>query len=129
MNRLMIGVIMDPKIDSTIFGSITINGQKYSHDVLVRLDGTIKKRKKKLSKKVYGTSHKLSLAEAEHIYEDGVEKIIFGTGQFDRAHLSEQAEKFFGNLGVELILSSTPRAINEWNETFGNVVGLFHVTC
>jgi len=52
------------KIDSTEFGSITIDGTLYSHDILIRLSGEVVKRKKKLSKKYYGTSHTISLEEA-----------------------------------------------------------------
>jgi hypothetical protein len=48
------------KIESTAFGTITIGGKTYNHDVAIRLSGEIVKRKKKLSKKYYGTSHVLS---------------------------------------------------------------------
>ena len=37
---------MKPHIDSTSFGSITIDGEKYDHDVMIRLFGKVKKRKK-----------------------------------------------------------------------------------
>jgi hypothetical protein len=59
---------MKPHIDQTMFGSITIEGTHFEHDVIIRLNGQIKKRKKKLSKAVYGTSHVVSLAEAKHVY-------------------------------------------------------------
>lgn len=72
---------MIPHIDSTSFGDITIAGETFDHDVLIRLSGEIVKRKKKLSKKVYGTSHMLSLAEAEYVYEAGCKTLIVGTGQ------------------------------------------------
>jgi hypothetical protein len=52
---------MKPTIDQTTFGSITIEGTVFNNDVLIRQDGRIKKRKKKLSKALYGTSHTLSL--------------------------------------------------------------------
>jgi hypothetical protein len=45
------------KIDGTSFGSITITGEKYEHDVTIRLNGKVEKRKKKLSKELFGTSH------------------------------------------------------------------------
>jgi hypothetical protein len=48
------------EIGGTTFGSITINGKSYEHDVIIRLSGEVVKRKKKLSKKYYGTSHVLS---------------------------------------------------------------------
>jgi hypothetical protein len=57
------------RIDSTQFGSITIDGETYSHDVVVRLSGKVEKRRKKLSKKIFGTSHVMSRPEAEFVYE------------------------------------------------------------
>jgi hypothetical protein len=42
--------VMGPTIDGTAFGSITIAGEVYEHDVVIRLSGNVKKRKKKLSK-------------------------------------------------------------------------------
>ncbi len=39
-------------IEKTSFGSITIDGKTYEHDVLIRLSEEIKKRKKKLSKRI-----------------------------------------------------------------------------
>jgi len=59
---------MEPRIERTKFGSITIAGAALDHDVLIRLDGQVKKRKKKLSKAIYGTSHIVSLDEAELVY-------------------------------------------------------------
>ena len=42
------------EIESTTFGTITIDGKTYEHDVIIRLSGEVVKRKKKLSKKYYG---------------------------------------------------------------------------
>ncbi len=43
---------MRPRIEVATFGSITIEGREIENDVIVRLDGSVKKRKKKLSKRV-----------------------------------------------------------------------------
>jgi hypothetical protein len=120
---------MKTKTEATSFGSITIDGQTFEHDVLIRLDGRIQKRKKKLSKQLYGTSHKISLAEAEHIYEEGAQTLIIGTGQFDQIHLSEEAQAYFDKRGLKLVTQATPKAIKLWNEAQGEAIGLFHVTC
>jgi hypothetical protein len=120
---------MNPVIDDTKFGSITIDGKKYKHDVIIRADRQVKKRKKKLSKEIYGTSHKLSLQEAKHVYESGVDTLIFGTGQFGKAGLAEEAEEFFKQKGCQVQLFPTPQAIDVWNKAKGGVIGLFHVTC
>ena len=120
---------MRPRIDSTKFGSITIDESYIEHDVLIRLSGKIKKRKNKLSKAVFGTSHIISLEEAEHIFEKGTERLIIGSGQYDNVRLSEEASEYFKKKEVQVDLSPTPDAIQHWNKAKGSTIGLFHVTC
>ena len=67
------------KIDGTVFGAITIDGKTYEHDVVVRLSGEVVKRKKKLSKKLYGTSHVLSEDEAKFLFEKGCDQVVIGS--------------------------------------------------
>ena len=64
------------EIENTKFGTITIDGKTYEHDVVIRLSGEVVKRKKKLSKKYYGTSHVLSKDEAKFVFEKGCEQLI-----------------------------------------------------
>ena len=99
------------------------------HDVLIRLSGQVKKRKKKLSKAIYGTSHILSLDEAKHVYEDGAQRLMIGTGQYGNVRLSEEAADYFKRKHCQVELLPTPEAIRAWNEAEGTVIGLFHVTC
>lgn len=120
---------MKPSIDRTEFGSITIAGRVYEHDVLIRLDGAVQKRKKKLSKAVYGTSHVISLDEAQYVYEEGAEQLIIGTGQSGLVQLSNEAADYLQRKQCRVQLLPTPAAIRAWNEAEGAVSGLFHVTC
>lgn len=120
---------MRPKISSTSFGSITIRGKNLEYDILIRLDGKVEKRRKKLSKKVYGTSHKVSLAEAKYIYENGAKKLIMGTGQTGYVELSKKAKKFFKEKDVKTKLLPTPEAVKLWNKSKGKCIAMFHVTC
>lgn len=120
---------MKPNIDSTHFGSITIAGTQYEHDVVIRMNGEVIKRKKKLSKAIYGTSHIISLDEAKFVYEDGADRLVIGTGQSGQVKLSEEAASFFSKKHLPVILMPTPRAITEWNKAIGANIGLFHVTC
>jgi hypothetical protein len=120
---------MNMIIETTAFGSITIDGETFDHDVLIRLSGKVKKRKKKLSKQVYGTSHTLSAAEAEYVYESGCETLIVGSGQYGVLTLSDEAAAFFEKQGCEVILQPTPDAIKTFNQMAGPKIGLFHVTC
>lgn len=119
------------KIDSTDFGSITIAGVSYPHDVLVRLSGEVVKRRKKLSKKHYGTSHVISLEEAEFVFETGCEILVLGAGQYGNVKLSPEAAEFFEHRACRVILQPTPGAIETYNQLRkkARVIGLFHVTC
>ena len=120
---------MKPKINDTQFGSITIEGKVTEHDVIIRLNGQVEKRKKKLSKAVYGTSHIVSLDEARYIYEDGAERLVIGTGQQGLVRLSSEAAEYLQRVKCQVELLPTPEAIQAWNQSEGAVIGLFHVTC
>ena len=120
---------MKPKIDKTKFGSITIAGDKYDYDVLIRLNGKVEKRMKKLSKEEFGTSHILSKAEAEFVYEKGAELIIIGSGQEGMLKLSDEAAAFFKKKECKVKLLPTPDALIAWNKAKSPCIGLFHITC
>ena len=120
---------MIPHIQGTSFGSITIGEQTYRHDVLIRLDGQVKRRKKKLSKAIYGTSHMVSLDESRHIYQEGAGRLIFGTGQFGLAKLSDKAVEFFKEMGCQVESLPTPDALEAWNQAEGALIAVFHITC
>ena len=120
---------MQPQIGDTGFGWIELDGTRYRHDIVIELDGTVRKRKKKLSKAVYGTSHRLSLDEAHDLFREGCEVLLIGSGQFGRAALSDEAEAFFAEHAVRVEVLPTPGAARRWNDISGRVVGLFHVTC
>lgn len=117
------------KIDHTAFGSISIAGITYAHDVLIRLSGTVEKRRKKLSKQQYGTSHIISRDEAEFVYEQGCNTLVLGAGQYGNVQLSPEAAAFLADHHCRVILQPTPEAIRTFNQAAGGTVGLFHVTC
>lgn len=117
------------KIESTTFGAITIDGTTYQHDVVVRLSGEVVKRKKKLSKKLYGTSHVLSKDEAKFLFEKGCDQVVIGSGQMGNVHLSPDAEAYFERKGCVVLLKPTPEAIRIFNRSRAKRIGLFHVTC
>ena len=120
---------MKPKIKETHFGSINIAGHQYDHDVLIRLDGQVKKRKKKLSREIYGTSHKVSLDEAQYLFDEGSKELIIGNGQQGCLFLSDEAQSFLKDKGCAVKLLATPEAMDAWNNAQGHVIGMFHVTC
>ena len=117
------------KIEGTEFGRITIDRKTYEHDVVIRLSGEVIKRKKKLSKKYYGTSHVLSKDAAKFVFEKGCEQLIIGSGQMGNVHLSPEADAYFAKKGCKVLLQPTPQAIRVFNKSPAKKIGLFHVTC
>jgi len=118
-----------PLIQDTSFGTIRVDGQQYDHDIIITLEGMVKKRKKKLSKEIYGTSHTISLPEIEYVYEQDARGIVIGSGQYGEAGLSREAADFLAGKNCEVILKKTPKALKEWNSLKGKWIGLFHITC
>lgn len=120
---------MKPTIDGTRFGSITVEGEVWDKDIVIRLNGEVKKRKKKLSSELYGTSHIVSLAEAEHIYDQGAGRLIIGAGQDGLVRLSDEAAEYLAREGCTVELLPTPQAVDAWNQAEGAVIAMFHITC
>ena len=116
-------------IDHSQFGSITIDGKTYDYDVKIGLDGKVTKRKKKLSKQQYGTSHIISEAEAKSVCEKGCDLLIVGTGQEGNVRLSPEAEVYFDKKGCKVLLYPTQEAIKSFNQTEEHKIALSHVTC
>src|SRR5262249_48535906 len=105
------------EIEGTTLGTITIDGRTYEHDVIIRLSGEVLKRKKKLSKKYYGTSHILSEDEAKFVFEKGCEQLILGSGQMGNVRLSPEAEVYFRKKGCKVLLQPTPDAIDAFSRS------------
>ena len=117
-------------IDQTTFGAITINGKTYDHDVIIRLSGVVEKRRKRLSKEIYGTSHIVSKAEAKFVFEDGCEVLIVGAGQDGNVRLSPEASEYFEKKHCRVVLQRTPEAILTYNKSpQKKKAALMHVTC
>ena len=97
------------EIEDTTFGTITIDGKTYEHDVIIRLSGEVLKRKKKLSKKYYGTSQVLSKDEAKFVFEHGCEQLILGSGQIGNVHLSRKLRRISRKRAARYCCSPPPR--------------------
>lgn len=117
------------RIDRSDFGSIIIDGKTYDHDVKIGLSGQVSKRKKKLSKRLYGTSHIISEAEAESVFEKGCDLIIIGTGQEGNVQLSPEAQAYFDKKGCKVLLQPTQEAIRSFNRSAERKIAPIHVTC
>ena len=116
-------------IGGTRFGEITVDGETYDHDVIIRMSGKVEKRRKRLSKEKYGTSHIISKAEASFVFEDGCELVVVGAGQYGNVRLSPEATAFFEKKECRVVVEPTPQAMLTFNHSKGRKAALMHVTC
>jgi hypothetical protein len=118
-----------PSIAETSFGRITIGGETYDHDVYVLADGAVKKRKKKLAKAAYGTSHKIGPDELRRLCKHGPEVVFIGTGQYGVAELTPEGEAYLRGHVAEWHVLPTPQLAEAYNACDSPKAALIHVTC
>jgi hypothetical protein len=119
-------------IEEYHFGSITIDGKTYNHDVEVRWNGEILKWWRK-------ESHIIDAEDVKRAIDQDPEVIIIGTGESGMAEVTEKAKKEIESKGIELIIDITEEAIKTFNVLLEEsekeegkqkrVIGLFHLTC
>jgi len=111
------------RVDSTGFGSITVDGKRYPHDVWIFADGSIRRRDR---------DHEFTLDELDLLLDGRPEVMIVGTGQSGCVGISEDAAMEAGRRGVKIISDVTPNALKQYNEAIKakrKVAGAFHTTC
>ena len=119
-------------IEEYHFGSITINGKVYDYDVEVRWTGEVLSWWQE-------ESHVIDVESVKRAVEQDPEIIIIGTGEDGVAKVTEGAQNFIKEKGIELIIDKTGEATKTFNiikeeskEEEGEqrkVIGLFHLTC
>ena len=113
----------------TGFGWIKIRGTTYEHDIIIHTDGSITKRKKKLSKGLkenYGHTP-LSEIELEFLAGEKPEVIYIGTGQSGSLPLTTEAKKLLSHYTI--VMKPTPALLEELTDEKGHFVAIIHVTC
>ena len=110
------------KIDSFSFGSISISGKKFSHDVTVSWDGEIRERE---------SNHLFSKAEAIELLMKDPELIIVGCGTAGLMKIDPAAEEAVKKEKIKLLSGKTTDMVQEFNKhnKKKKVVALFHLTC
>jgi len=119
-------------IEEYKFGSVTIDGKTYNHDVEVRWTGHVFDwlRKK---------SHVIDSDDIKRALEQNPETIIIGTGESGIAKVSDRLKQEVESKGIQLIIDRTEQATKTFNiindesrDEEGEqrkVIGLFHLTC
>lgn len=113
------------RIEKTGFGWIVIDNKKYTHDVVIDVEGKIKNRYEGF----HGTSHNLDTEEANKLLKGGPEIVFVGTGQYGVLKASKEALNLFKEKNVRLIIKLTPHILEDFNNCKQKKSALLHVTC
>ncbi len=117
------------KVDSFRFGSIVLDGKKYSRDVLLYPDDDIRKRKGGFWK--FG-SHAIKKEEVEELVKTGPDVLIIGTGTDSKAKLTPDAQSYLQGTKVESLVTSSREAVDRLNKLAAegkHPAALIHITC
>lgn len=113
---------MKIKINSTEFGSVTINNKKYQHDVIITAEGEVQSIKTEVR-------HLISEKEFYLLLKGNPEIILIGSGQYNALRVDEKVKDLAHKKGVKIIILKTPEAVKKFNELNKRVSAYIHVTC
>lgn len=111
-------------IESYNFGRITINGRRYSSDVIIFPDHVKDGWWRK-------DGHRLSLEDLKDVFEAEPEVLVIGTGYFALMEVPQDVKGYVKSKNIELVMESTRRAWQTYNRLchYKKVVAAFHLTC
>jgi len=119
-------------IEEYHFGSITIDGRTYNHDVEVRWEGEALKWRRR-------EGHIINIEDVERAVKQNPDTIVIGTGEIGLVKVTQNCQNFIIQKGIKLIIDKTEEAIKTFNIIWreskeeegrqNKVIGLFHLTC
>lgn len=111
-------------IDTYSFGSISIDGKKYTADVLVYPDRVDARWWRK-------EGHRLDPADLQAALAAQPEVLIVGTGFYGAMKVPPETAEFVRQQGVELVAARTGEAVQTYNALSPSqrVVAALHLTC
>jgi hypothetical protein len=117
-----------PKIDNFQPGKIIISEKSYTHDILILVDGTVKRRDDVFLNFV---SHTVKQAEIAELLKGYPEVIVIGMGTEEKVGLSFNVGRLVAELKADLIALPSPKAVTRYNQLLDEgkrVAALIHIT-
>jgi hypothetical protein len=113
------------RIDSCEFGSIVIDGRKYTSDLIIYPDGRVETSWRRR----FG--HRLSGDDIGELIASGPDVIVAGTGLSGLVKPEEELEELLHNMAIEFFPAPNQQALEIYNElsTKKKVGACFHLTC
>lgn len=124
-------------IEEYKFGLIIVEGKKYAHDVEVRWIPSEKACE--VLKWWRKEGHIFDLEDIQRALDQKPDLIVFGTGAYGAAKISERAKREIEDRGIQSVIDKTEEAVKTFNiilreskREIGKqkkVIGLFHLAC
>jgi len=112
-------------IESYAFGSIIVDGRKFTSDLIIYPDGLIEASWWRKS------GHRLASDDIGKLIRSGPDVIIAGTGSSGLMKPEKELEKALQQKGIQLISAPSKKAMKIYNDLSSkkNVGACFHLTC
>ena len=107
------------------FGQITIDGKRYSRDLVILPDRVKDNWWRR-------EGHQLSMHDLKEVVEANPEVLIVGTGYNGYMDVPSDVREFFASKNIELIVEKTSEAVKTYNrlaQSKRRVLAAFHLTC
>jgi hypothetical protein len=112
------------KIDAYSFGSITVDGETYTSDVIIypgRVDPSWWRKE----------GHRLAIADLTDIVRAKPEVLVIGRGYAGVMSVPDEVRNYLVSQGIEIHVKKTTEAVQLFNSLQKGriVIGAFHITC
>jgi hypothetical protein len=113
-----------PTIDSYHFGTITVDGKRYMHDLIIYPDRVGDKWWRE-------EGHSLSPTDVWEVLQSLPEVLVIGQGSVGRMDVPDETLERLRQAGIEVIAEPTGRACETYNQLRDKrrVVAALHLTC
>lgn len=106
------------------FGQITINGHRYSRDVIIFPDNVRDGWWRR-------EGHRLCLEDLKEVFEAEPEVLVIGTGYSGLMRIPQEVKNYVKSRNIELVIENTSLACQTYNRLCQSrkVIAAFHLTC
>lgn len=113
------------KIDGYRFGSITIDGNDFSEDLIIYKGTDI------IIPWIREKGHLCQKKDIERFLDGTIKSIIFGRGYFQVMKIDEDLRKYLSESGIEFVEVGSKKAVELFNnrEDRSSLLFCIHLTC
>ena len=123
------GAVAYPTLAAGEAGQVNVGKKIYDTDVIIRVDGRIKKRKKSDAGEKSAASHNIDVDELRRACKGAPATLIIGAGQQGAVEVTAAGEQWLREQGIDFAVLPNAKAADAYNEASGRKAALIHVTC